>query len=798
MSEAPQPRPRRAATVNRIDIVCDEFEQRFRSGDPPTIEAFLAEAAAGDRPRLLKELLALELDLRMRIGEHPATADYVARFPAARATIDRLFAELNASANTFRNTAAGQVTAVPATSTPRVPSNAEKPLKGLDDFDLQKELGRGGMGIVYQAYQRSLDRIVALKVIRYGRSVSDADRQRFQTEGKAAAQLDDHPGIIPIHQYGEANGEPYLVMGLVDGPSLAARIRQGPVDEQTAAGLVRKVAEGMAYAHEKGIIHRDLKPDNILLAEGGEPRIADFGLARRLDDSKRLSSNGQVFGTPAYMSPEQAEGRMEAVGPASDIYAVGAILYELLAGRPPFVGDTAVSVLRQVIDDPPPPLREFNPDVAPALEAICRRCLAKSPLKRYATAQKLVEALNNYLGDESKPSSPAALEPDRRGRLPANGRWLAAASLLLAGIILLMARPLWKSRSYEGGAPPVEQAVASTNSNAASRVAADSAFGATASPALVPPTRSQANGLLFALTGHDHHVRAVQFSKDGSRLLSAGEDATWRLWNTRSGESVAIHEDPSGGLLTACFTPEGDRCLTAGFDGIIRLWDVDRGTLVREFRGHQAKVWDAAFVGMGKQFVSASEDGTVRLWEIGSGEELHRFEGHEGAVLDVAAQPDAAIAVSSGADGIIRAWNLQQRTLRQAFPKREGWIWSVSFAPDGRTLFSDDGNRVLEWDPATAGIRRRLTAHHDWIYCVLPSAGGTFLLTGGRDRTIILCDLATGDPLHRYTGHSGDILSLTISPDGRTFASGSQDKTIRIWAIPEAIADRDRSARREK
>jgi serine/threonine protein kinase len=269
------------------------------------------------------------------------------------------------------------------------------------DYELQEEMGRGGMGVVYKARQVSLNRIVALKMILAGQLASGEEVKRFHREAKAAANL-DHPDIVPIYEVGQHEGRHYFSMGYVDGRSLAERLRDGPLAAHEAAALIMHLCDAVQYAHEHGVIHRDLKPANVLFAAAdSRPRITDFGLAKQLSGEATLTGAGQILGTPSYMSPEQAKGQTYAIGPASDVYSLGAILYEMLTGRPPFQAATPLDTLVQVIDHEPVPPRVINRDVSRDLEAVCMKCLDKEPSRRYASARELGDELARYLEGDS-------------------------------------------------------------------------------------------------------------------------------------------------------------------------------------------------------------------------------------------------------------------------------------------------------------------------------------------------------------------------------------------------------------
>ena len=275
-------------------------------------------------------------------------------------------------------------------------------------------------GSIYKARQVSLNRVVALKMILAGRLANEHDIQRFHAEAEAAAKL-EHPGIVPIFEIGQHGGQHYFSMGLVDGESLAKTVAAGPLDPRRAAELVAQIAETVQYAHETGIIHRDLKPANVLLDRSGQPHITDFGLAKELRGESGLTGTGQILGTPSYMPPEQAAGKSDPIGPTADVYALGAILYCLLTGRPPFQAATPVDTLRQVLEQLPVSVSQLNGQVPLDLETIALKCLEKDPRRRYATAAELAEELRRYLDGRPILARPVGLI-DRTWLVPAKSR----------------------------------------------------------------------------------------------------------------------------------------------------------------------------------------------------------------------------------------------------------------------------------------------------------------------------------------------------------------------------------------
>ncbi len=276
------------------------------------------------------------------------------------------------------------------------------------DYELLEEIARGGMGVVFRARQVSLDRQVALKMILSGQLAAEQDVARFYAEAESAAQL-EHPGIVPVFEVGQHDGQHFYAMGFVEGTSLMDRIAQGPLACTEAAEIIRQVASAVEYAHQRGVIHRDLKPANVLLDKQGHVRVTDFGLAKRVDRDSQMTASGQVLGTPSYMPPEQAGGQLEKIGPASDVYALGAVLYAMLTGRPPFQASTPVETLMQVLERDPVPPRQLDPDVDRDLDTICTKCLQKESHQRYATAQEVVAEIERYQRGEplsARPISP--------------------------------------------------------------------------------------------------------------------------------------------------------------------------------------------------------------------------------------------------------------------------------------------------------------------------------------------------------------------------------------------------------
>jgi serine/threonine protein kinase len=395
-----------------IDLIEEEFSVRHLFGDRPGIEEYVSRFGAW-HPHLGAQLADAQKDLLS--GRSPMS------FPGPSGTVDELEPSL------------GEV-------------QPGKRIRYVGDYELVEELGRGGMGVVYKARQISLNRVVAVKMILSGLLANEEAVHRFRFEAENAARL-DHPGIVPIYEVGEHEGLHYFSMGYLEGESLSQKILDHPLPPREAAQIMAQAAETVAYAHDQRVIHRDLKPANILIDESGKPRITDFGLAKWIDRPSDVSRTGDVIGTPSYMPPEQATGHRERIDARSDVYSLGATLYTLLVGRPPFYADNPMDTCLQVIHQEPLSLRQQNPKIPRDLETICLKCLEKSPERRYQTAGELAAELKRFLA-----GMPIQARP--RGRVERLWLWgrrrpLVAALLGLSAmlaLVIMIGGPLWAIR----------------------------------------------------------------------------------------------------------------------------------------------------------------------------------------------------------------------------------------------------------------------------------------------------------------------------------------------------------------
>jgi tRNA A-37 threonylcarbamoyl transferase component Bud32 len=418
--------PTNLARVLRVD-------QRYRwqgSERVPAEDYLKRHPALNVDPEAVLDLIFHEFLLRERAGERPGTEEYLGRFPQYATTLGEQIELHRAVAS------GGSALTLPvpkAIDTGSAGPEARPGLPVLTGYEILAELGRGGMGVVYKARQTHLNRTVALKMLLSGQLASTTELERFRTEAEAVAQL-DHPNIVTIHEVGESDGRLYFTMKFVEGHSLT----EFEGTPQEAARLVQAVARAVHYAHQRGIIHRDLKPGNILLDTAGQPYVTDFGLAKRSQADNRVTQTGTIMGTPAYMPPEQASGKKGEVTTLADVYSLGAILYELLTGRPPFQAETPLDTILQVLEKPPEPPGNLNPRVDRNLEAICLKCLEKEPQQRFASAAELADDLERWQrGEPTRARPPSAWQVVRywlRQNLRA-ALWVVALGLVF-GLLL--------------------------------------------------------------------------------------------------------------------------------------------------------------------------------------------------------------------------------------------------------------------------------------------------------------------------------------------------------------------------
>lgn len=619
----------------------------------------------------------------------------------------------------------------------------------IPGYEVVGELGRGGMGVVYKARQTQLGRTVALKMILSGSMAGVVELARFRTEAEAIARL-QHANIVQIHEVEEHDGRPFFSLEFCSGGSLEQKLNGTPLPAREAARLVQSLAQAMEAAHQAHVIHRDLKPANVLLTADGTPKITDFGLAKKLDVEGQTHT-GAVMGTPSYMAPEQADGHKD-IGPAADVYALGAILYELLTGRPPFKAATMLDTIMQVKNDEPVPPRRLQSKVPRDLETICLKCLQKQPSRRYASAAALADDLRRFRAGEPISAHPV-------GRWQRGWKWakrrpavagLLAAVVVLVAVSVALVFGLWLGAEArfqtESKAKDEEARGRQENLRLLANVTLDHGLNLCA--------RGETNHGLLVLA-HALELAERAGALDVARVARVNL-AVWRRRLVTPRASFPHHS----WVWAVAFSPDGKTALTGGKDGIVGRWDTRTGKASGDPLHHPYPVWAASFSPDGKTILTGSgiedvgkREGEVRLWDARSG-----------------------------------------KLLDSALP-HPNEVHAATFSPNGRRILTvcDEEVRIYETDTlaGAAGRPKYLRLPHSQpakrIDRLQPRMWAIFspdsesVLTGGEDGTARLWDAATGAAKGEPLRHDGPVLSLAFSPQGELIVTGSYDGTARIW-----------------
>jgi WD40 repeat protein/predicted Ser/Thr protein kinase len=673
------------------------------------------------------------------------------------------------------------------------------------DYELLDEIGRGGMGVVYRARQRSLDRLVAIKRMVFGPGSNPELVKRFRAEAVSAATL-RHPNIVAIHEVGVHEGQHFFVMDYVQGQSMAHLVAARPLPARRAAGYLKTLAEAVHYAHERGILHRDLKPSNVLIDEQDQPRIVDFGLARRLEGASELTVTGQVLGSPHYLPPEQATAQRGRVSRRTDVYGLGATLYHLLTGRPPFQAESLAQTLDLVLHTEPVAPRLLNPGVPRDLETICLKCLEKEPSRRYPTAQALADELGRFQGGEPIRARPLGLAGQmwRWCRRKPQAASLAAVAAL--AVVLGFAGVLWQWRHAEAQRRRAEQQAYISDINAAQAALKENNPGRALQllnrnrPA---PARSLATrhaSLVTDLRGFEWRylwqqcqsgaeilgrvstrVNCLEVSSDGHWLVASCDAGAVTLWNLSTDEEISLASD-RGWPNYATFSTDSRLLLasdqTSQSQGTAAAWDLQTRT-----KRPVPVLWDQRPMGP----IVFSPDGK---WLGVSGVGPKTAE-------QVAADPQLARTLGRKRVVILEFPSLRKArevsflTLQLYMDKGLDWV----FTADNRSLIFAETEpvcRIALWDFAADAKPHYFPGHREGIAALALSPDGRVLATGSgyTDHVIRLWEIPSFRSMGELNEHEAWIAALKFSPDGQILASAGADQTIRLWHLPAKQSSR--------
>jgi WD40 repeat protein len=786
----------------------------------------------------VEQLLAPE-----RAGQLEAHLD---RCPACRhlvAQLTRIFHGAALPATALQPPANADGAAVPEPTETEVV--AEIPGRYLH----RSEMARGGHGRVLVVHDTIMGREVAMKLLAPaavpGGSPSEQLRRsaeltlRFLREVRIAGQL-AHPTVIDVYELGRrTDGTYYFTMQYVRGRTLAEALARadGLRGRLQLLGHLADVCNGIAYAHSRGVLHRDLKPTNVMIGDFGETVILDWGLAGRRSagqqpgptplpadeagavDAQPRTLDGTFLGTPAYMSPEQASGRVERIDERSDIWGLGALLHELLTGHPPFEGTSSLEILEKVLTSPVPPVRSICPDAPPELAAVAEKALRRDKTQRYATARELGSDITAYMTG-NRVSAHRYRARDLLRHFVARHRLAlgAATAIFVTTLAALVAvslsyraeqRALRLSRYHLAQAHGdrarrllgEQQLLAAGIFAAASLTNNPSQPGSLVHDATFGRRFPEAETLRLRAASVAYRaryriltrlerpfavgvpIRGVALGPD-ERLFTGDNAGRLRTWSIRSGaleRDVAAHR---GEVLDLALSPDGRTLASAGWDGAIRLWDARSGRALARLSGHTSRVNALAFSADGKLLASAGQDRTARLWDARSGAAVAVLADHPGDVLALAFSPDGVQIATGALDHAIRLFAVPGGGLERTLTGHESLVLDLAFSSDGSRLASASLDRTTRvWDTAGAGPPLTLVRQQETPFCVAFSPDGRLLASGTINGTVRLWDPRSGRHLVALAAHADRVYRVAFSADGRRLVSAGGDGAARVWAV---------------
>ncbi|ODA36725.1 WD40 repeat domain-containing serine/threonine protein kinase [Planctopirus hydrillae] len=659
----------------------------------------------------------------------------------------------------------------------------------LSHFDISRVIGRGGMGVVLEAFDTHLQRPVAIKVLDPELASNETARLRFCREARAAAAI-THEHVVSLHHVEKSdNGDlPFLVMQLVQGTTLEARIASEhklPVREIVRIGM--QVAAGLAAAHAEGLIHRDVKPANILLeGPSGRVKLTDFGLARCVEDVK-LTQTGFVTGTPLYMAPEQALG--EEIDERSDLFSLGAVMYEMATGVPPFSGTTPLAILRKITEENARPISQLNPEIPTWLVEIIGNLLKRNRTDRYSSAAEVAHILASkyqqlehlsplqlptVAGDAFHETSLTCRQAEKRH---ARNRLLALAGGILGGMILTLSAVsfYW----WQLGLTAPNPAGASANSSGANTASIGGLDGSGSPIESVPRTKP-----VRVYTNNAGPVWGMEITSDNKQLFTAIDDGTIRVWNRDQHRIAGTVQAFAGQVWDVSVSEDRKFFAGGGDDGSVKVFDLSTRQLHETLKAG-GPVRTLQFAPKGHRLAVGTRTGQVEIWDVDTKERLLMNPGHTSGVVSVAWSKDGQFLATGGGDKTVNLWDAADGSLLLEMTGHTGGVYSVAFTADDQKIVTGGWDKKLHvWDAATGSSLGELEGHTADIWSVACSPVGGLVASAGEDRMLRLWDLDTMKPLAVLNDQSGTIYSVCFSADGKSVLTTGRDGITREWSVP--------------